>query len=264
MPTLESVAPDTIFAMFKGEPGTRKSTQALSFPTPQYWFSWDRKMNGILIPARHWGIDMKLIDYDDYDDWDRACTKLEQLQVDCKYKTIVVDSITSCADMAIRQVLKIKGGGSKGKKIAGIQVAGVEDFNAESSALQDLISKLKDINGYHKCNVIVIAHVIQADYRNTVTQETHVSRTIVTAAKKNAAKIPAYCSEVYHFNIKKGFDAGGPGEYSLLTEHTGDDFARTALPLPREIVFKDKSLYKEWIAPAIKKLKEKPEQVSNF
>lgn len=257
MPTLEGSNPEDIFAMFKGEPGTRKSTCALSFPTPQFWLSWDRKMNGILIPARNWGIDLKEIEYEDYDNWDKPRQKLEQLQVNCKYKTIIVDSITSAADQSIRQVLGIKKGDAKGKRIGGIQVAGVEDFNAESAALQDLISLLKDIGNYHHCKIIVIAHVIQVDYRNTVTQETHVSRTIVTAAKKNAAKIPAYCSEVYHFNIKKGFDVSGPGEYSLLTEHTGDDFARTALPLPREIVFKDKPLYKDWIAPAIAKMKEK-------
>jgi hypothetical protein len=254
---MEGINPETIFAMFKGEPGTRKSTQALSFPTPQYWLSWDRKMNGLMIPMKLWGIDRKLIEYDDYDNWDKPRTKLEQLQVNCKYKTIIADSITSMADQSIRQVLRIKGGGEKGKRIGGIQVAGVEDFNAESAALQDLVSILKDINSYHGCIVILIAHVIQADYRNTVTQETHVSRTIVTAAKKNAAKIPAYCSEVYHFNIKKGFDAAGPGEYSLLTEHTGEDFARTALPLPREIVFKDKPLYSNWIRPAIDDLKKK-------
>jgi len=262
MPTLESVNPETMFAMFKGEPGTRKSTQALSYPLPQYWFSWDRKMQGLILPMRAWGIDPKQVEYEDYDNWDKPRQKLEQLYVNCKYKTIIVDSLTSMADQSIRQVLKIKGTGG-GKKIGNISVAGIEDFNAESAALQDLVSLLKDINNYHKCTVILIAHVIQAEYKNTVTQETHVSRTIVTAAKKNAAKIPGYCSEVYHFNIKKGFDASAGGEYSLLTEHTGDDFARTALELPREIVFKNKPLYEGWIRPAIDKLKEKP-LVSGF
>ena len=48
MPTMDSVTFfDALYCMFKGEPGTRKSTQALSFPGPQYWFSWDRKMNRV-------------------------------------------------------------------------------------------------------------------------------------------------------------------------------------------------------------------------
>ena len=80
---------DTPFTMLKGEPGLRKSTQALSFAAagPQYWFSFDRKMSGILIPARKWGIDLTTIDYDDYDDWTKAAQKLEKLSMDARKYT---------------------------------------------------------------------------------------------------------------------------------------------------------------------------------
>lgn len=81
-----------------------------------------------------------------------------------------------------------------------------------------------------------------------------ISRTIVTAGKRVAPKIPAYCNEVYHFNIKKGFTDEAGGEYSILTTHTGDDFARTELPLRTEIVFGDEPLYDKWILPAITEL----------
>lgn len=261
MPTLFDVDPSLAFAMFKGEPGTRKSTHALSYPGPQYWFSWDRKMNGIIVPCMKWGINPRLhVEYDDYDNWSKAEAKLKQFQVNCRFKTIIVDSLTSCADMTLYQTVSSKAGTTRksgaeaGKQIAGISVNETEDYNAESSALQQLIYFLKDIQSYHKCNVILIAHVVQAEYRNTITNVTHVSRTIVTAGKKVAPKIPAYCNEVYHFNIKKGFNADEGGQYSLLTEHTGDDFARTALDLPKEIIFNDKPLYSNWIEPAIKKI----------
>ena len=264
-----------MYVMMKGEPGTRKSTQALSFPGPQYWFSWDRKMNGILIPAKKWGIDVTKIDYDDYDDWNGARAKLEKLQLNCPYDTLVFDSLTSCADMTLRQTLKLKqgtkrsSGAAAGKQVGGISVNEIDDYNAESSALQELVALTKDIQAYqftqgHVVNIILIAHVVQAEYRNSLTNQTHISRTIITAGKKVAPKIPAYCSEVYHFNIKKGFDANTEGEYSLLTTHTGDDFARTALPLPKEIVFGDKMLYKEWIAPAIDDLNKKDDVVRSF
>lgn len=261
MPNMEFVTPDILYAMFKGEPGTRKSTAALSFPTPQYWFSWDRKMNGLLIPMKKWGVDPKLVDYDDYDEWNKARIKLEKLQTDCKYKTIIFDSVTSMCDMTLRQTITSKRGTTRGsgaqagKSIAGIQVNELEDYNAESSALQELVALSKDINAYHKVNVVLIAHVVQADYRNSVTGQTHVSRSIVTAAKKTAAKLPAYCGEVYHFNIKSSADLSQGGKYSLLTQHSGDDFARTALPLENEIIFNDDPLYNKWILPAIKQLK---------
>ena len=263
MATLNEVDPSILYCMFKGEPGTRKSTHALSFPKPQYWFSWDRKMSGILIPCRKWGIDARQIEYDDYENWSKAADKLRQFQLNCHYKTLVFDSVTSMADMTLRQTLSMKAGVTRGsgaqagKKIAGISVNEIEDYNAEASALQELISVTKDIQAYHKVNIILIAHVVQAEYRNATNNTTHISRQIVTASKKVAAKIPAYCGEVYHFNIKKGFAEGALGEYTCLTEHTGDDFARTALPLPREIKFEDKPLYDTWVAPAITNMLQK-------
>lgn len=266
--TLDRIDPALIYAMLKGEPGTRKSTQALSFPLPQYWFSWDRKMSGILVPARKWGIDMSKVKGADYDDWNSARAKLESMQVNLDQLTLVFDSLTSCADMTLRQTLKLKSGTSRksgataGKQVAGIAVNEIEDYNAESAALQELIALTKDIQQYwytqgRIVNIILIAHVVQAEYRTTpgASQATHISRTIITAGKKVAPKIPAYCSEVYHFNIKKSIEADALGQYSLFTEHTGDDFARTALDLPREIVFNDKPLYQGWIKPAIEKLR---------
>ena len=262
MPNMNDVDFDALYCMFKGEPGTRKSTEAASFPGPQYWFSWDRKMNGIYLPMKKWGLDPKSITYDDYDDWNKPKKKLEQLQVSCPYKTLIFDSLTSMADMTLRQTVRMKygvtraSGAAAGKLIAGIAVNEIEDYNAESAALQELIALTKDINQFHKVNIILIAHVVQAEYRNTANNTTHISRTIVTAGKKVAPKIPAYCGEVYHFNIDKGFVEGQGGAYTLLTEHTGDDFARSALGLPSKIEFGDKPLYDNWIKPAIIKVKE--------
>ena len=270
MPTLQDTDPSILYCMFKGEPGTRKSTQALSFPRPQYWFSWDKKMSGILVPAKKWGIPLNEIQYDDYDDWTKGRIKLESLQVNCPFKTIVIDSVTSCADMTLRQTMKLKSGTTRksgaqaGKMVGGIPVNEIDDYNAESSALQELISLTKDIHSFHHVNIILIAHVMEATYKNTITQETNVSRTIVTAGKRVAAKLPAYCQEVYHFTIKKTMIEGAGGSYALLTEHTGDDFARTSLNLPREIEFGDKPLYETWLAPAIEKLKNDPNKTQTI
>lgn len=261
MPNLNSeINIEALYCMFKGEPGTRKSTAALSYPGNQYWFSWDKKMRSLLLPMKAWGIDPKTVDYDDYNDWSKARAKLEQLQLNCPYKTLVLDSITSLGDCTLQQTMKLKTGKSRssgaaaGKLIAGIAVNELEDYNAESSALLEMIALTKDIHTFHKVNIILIAHVIQVDYK-TVGGETHVSRSIVTAGKKVAGKIPAYCEEVYHFNIEKSIDTSIGGSYALLTQHTGDDFARTSLPLPKLIQFGDKPLYKDWVKPAIDKLK---------
>jgi hypothetical protein len=227
-------------------------------------------MNGIMLPMKKWGIDPKTISYDDYDDWTAAKKKMEQLQVTCPYKTIIIDSITSMADMTLRQTMKAKygqtrgSGAAAGKLVAGIAVNEIEDYNAESSALNELIALTKDINMFHKVNVILIAHVVKAEYRDTTKKTTHISRQIVTAGKNVAAKIPAYCGEVYHFNIEQGFVEGQGGDYSLLTEHTGDDFARSAIGLDKKIVFGSKPLYDTWIKPAIATLINTNNVVTKF
>lgn len=219
-------------------------------------------MEGIALPMRKWGVNPKDVTYDDYKDWNSALQKLEYFAHTFPYKTLVIDSITSCADAINRQTLKIKNKDDKGKGIAGIPVNSIEDFNAEDSALKELIARTKDIHKYHKVHVILIAHVIQKEIKSA-DGKTHMSRIIVTAGKGIAQKIPAYCTEVYHFNIETSFDASQGGNYALKTTHTGDDFARTSLELPSTIVFGNDPLYDKWIKPAIDKYNTQPTTVTN-
>jgi hypothetical protein len=259
MPTLEQSPVDALFVMLKGEPGLRKSTQALSFPTPQYWISTDQKMEALQLPAKRWGVKMSDIHYHDYTDWAAPDAYLKQLQVNCPFKTIIIDSVTSLGDAMTRQVRINKAKDNTGKYIGGISVDGLEEFNAESGAFKELIAKCKDIHKFHKVNVIFIAHVIGARKDNDENKFTHHSRIIVTGAEKISAKLPSYMTEVYHFNIENDFVADREGKYSLFTVHTGNDFARTSLPLPGKITFNNDPLYETWIAPAIIRLKqEKP------
>jgi hypothetical protein len=253
MKDLTTVDFENLYCLFKGEPGTRKSTCALSFPKPIYWFDWDNKMDSLILPMRSWGINPKEVQYDTYVDWNAAKVQLEKFQSKCEFKTLVIDSITSCADAINRQTLKVKGS-ETGKKIAGIAVNSIEDFNAEDSALKELVALTKDIKNYHKINIILIGHIIQKEIKSS-DGKTHMSRILVTAGKGIAQKIPAYCSEVYHFNIKSGMDTSKGGQYACLTTHTGDDFARSSLDLPNEIVFGNEQLYSKWVRPAIDKLK---------
>lgn len=259
MPSLDQ-AKDNLFVLIKGEPGLRKSSQALGFPGPQYWFSFDRKMSGILIPAKIWGIDPKTISYDDFDDWNKPRAKLESLIFNCPYKTIVVDSLTTMADVILRQTLKVKAGELKksgaqaGRTVGGIIVNEMEDYNAESSAFNEMLSLLKEIASLHGVNIVLIAHVMEVQNRNQSGQTTAV-RTIVTAGKRVAAKVPALCTEVWHFNKKPSMVMGEAPDYICVTETNGDDFARTSIGLPSNFTFKDEPIYKTHVVPALEKLR---------
>lgn len=257
MPTLADVKLNALFTMLKGEPGTRKSTAALSYPTPQYWFSHDRKMPALILPMKRWGINARDVNYDSYRDYAAMEMKMKQLQTNCSVKTIVVDSITSTGDSINNQTKSLKSGTTKrdgseaGIRIAGIEVNSLEDYKAEASGFQEIVDILSDIKEHFNVNIILIAHVVGSRSPEEQSQSTHFARIIVTGGKVISAKIPAYCEEVYHFNIHGNVNADKEGEYALKTRHTGGDFARTCLPLPAEIIVGDKPLYDTWIKPAI-------------
>lgn len=247
---------DSLYSLFTGTPGTRKSTQALSYPGPQYWFSWDQKMESILLPMRKWSIDPKSISYDNYRDWSSARKKLESFLLTCPFQTIILDSITTLADSSLNQVRGLKTGDNKGKVIGDIAVNSIEDYNAESAALMEMIALTKQLHSNKKVNIILIAHLIQAEYKQNPNGTANIVRTIVTAGKRVAPKIPAYAGESYHFFLRPSISAAEGGKYSVLTTSTTEDFARTQLDLQSEIEFGDKQLYKEFILPAITKINQ--------
>lgn len=251
------------FIMFTGEPGTWKSTTALSYPKNQYWFQFDKKISSLLIPARNWNIDLSQVDYDNYTDWNSARQKLEAFQGNPvnkkgeRYKTIIIDSITTMAEATNLQTLRTKSGttnrdgGEKGMRIGGIAVNSLEDYKAEKSAFTQSISMLKDIQDFFNINVILIAH-LQGEHD----AQKASSRMIITGGKAISGMLPAYCEEVYYFGIEKSMDTSKPPTRYISTIHTGNDFARTTLPLPNKIQLEaSKPLYDSYIVPAMEKLK---------
>jgi hypothetical protein len=256
--TLDKVTSDSLFFMFKGEPGTRKSTAALSFPTPQYWISTDQKMEAMILPGKKWSIDFNQIEFDDFNDWNSIEKKLTQLSLgvpkSCKYKTIILDSITTTGDTINIQVSDHKTRDKKGQTIGGIRVDSIEDYKAEASAFRSCMKLLKLIHKHHQVNVIIIAHVVGTRAQDEVST-TQQSRVIITGGKTISGKIAAYCTEVYHFDIKPSLSAEKEGSYDVVTVHTGIDYARTSLPLNRRIPVNDQQLYKTFIEPAIQQLR---------
>jgi hypothetical protein len=161
-----------------------------------------------------------------------------------------------------RQTIKQKSAEGMGKKIGSIYVPGLEEYNAEASAFQDLMDILKDVQSYHKIHVVVIAHVVGQRKDDEKNKLTHHSRVIITGGDKISGKIASYMTEVYHFNVETDFNVdSGEGKFTLVTQHLGNDYARTSLPLERKIAFNNEPLYDKWIEPAIRKLKaEQPIQ----
>ena len=256
MPKLSDAKLDALFAMLKGEPGTYKSTQALAWPLPQYWFSRDRKMSALQRPAKEWGIDMTQVEYDDYENWGFMKAKLEQFQTRCPYKTLIFDSITSIGDMINLGTLRSKAGttskdgSEKGNRVGGINVNTFEDYKAENQAFMELIDLSGEMRTNLNINIVLIAHVVGERKKDEVGITSH-SRIIITGAKTISGKIPAYCDEVYHFSLVDNVDARKPSTLEVLTQGTSEDFARTSLPLPPRIELGLNPMYPKYIKPAL-------------
>lgn len=260
MTTMNDIKGDALYYLLKGEPGARKSTHALTFPTPQYWFSVDKKMRALSLPMKHWGIDPLQITYDDYVSWSALEKKLYDFRIKCPFKTLIFDSITSIGDIINLQTQKdksgqtTKGGEEAGKRIGGITVNTREDFNAEASAFIQLVDATKDIQSAFNVNIILIAHVVGVRTENDsgVTTQTRV---LVTGGNKIARKIPVYCEEIYHFNARSAAIAGREPEFTVFTQNAGEDYARTTLPLAPSFQLKNRErLYNDYVLPAMQKL----------
>ena len=241
-PIEQGAQKDEVMFLFKGEPSAGKSIAAASFPNC-YIFDMEDRIRSV---AAHWlpkgkrDIQYDTYGYHDYNKFDTMWDKLIDAGKMNKfpYDTIVVDTLTSCSDLLLHHVSRQKGQDSKKlKKVGGITVNSIEDYNAESSALTELVLMMRQIKCKYK---ILVAHVVKTDRQDLENNETVVTRQLLTAGKKVAAKLPGYFDEIYHFEQKP--QAGRP-RFLVQTMNTGEDFARTTLSLPQQIDQTGQSLF---------------------
>jgi hypothetical protein len=246
--TTEDVALDTrFFSLFKGDPGSGKSIAAASYPgmfgnekIGPYFFDNDGRMKSVV---NYWRPRGREFHYDRFDSFLALNKKLESFYIDCPYQTIVYDGITTGGDQILSDMISTRDQSAKKKMRGGIELLQIEDYGGESRGLQVIIDNLKAISFRHGVNVIVTAHVLTTESTDLKTKVTTQSRTLLTAGKKIAAKLPVHFDECYHFDVQSDMDVLAGPKYTIVTRNTGFDFAKTALPIPTRIKFTGGSLY---------------------
>lgn len=246
---------DSSFMLFKGEPGTGKTIAAGSYPNP-YFISTDGKVGSLKLyyPTKD---DIEFNLFNTF--WD-VFEELERLQDSCFYKTVVLDSLTRTARLAMQHSIQFRpddvqvGKGAKNKDEANLQLLGrrrgqlllpeIADYGAESQGLWQVLYKLHAIHQRWGCNVILIAHVIPSEGLKGE------SRAIMTGGKKIATEIPGEFDEIYHFEARGGLVDTEGTHYLAHTQHAGKDFARTALPLDATMDFTNKNFHEIWLQQA--------------
>lgn len=246
----------SLFCLFKGDPGTAKSPAAASFPEP-YVADVDGRIASIV---NYWKPRKKQIHYDTMvNNYPRLCAKMEALIRYNPYQTVIIDSITTIARSLHTLIFEARGQGAQAKdefdgekkkrvylnaakipgKFEGIPVLEIDDYKTESTGIIQILDGCRVLwNDGKGCNVIVIAHVIEVENRDLKNRVTR-TRAIMTGGRKIAAEIPVYFNEAYHFYNTPS------GGFEIITKADGEDWAKTALPLPTRIDFTDKNLYEE-------------------
>jgi hypothetical protein len=222
---------DKIFALFKGEPGSGKTVAAGSFPGPIYFFDMDGRMK----PLKKMFPDRTDISYDTFtiNDYVKFENKFNMIIGRNDYATVVLDSLTSMALTALKYSLTTRG--KEGLMKGVIQLREIEDYGVEAQVLIDILEELRKL----KCHVIVTAHVLETEQTDIKKKVTTRTRTLLTGGKKVAAMIPKNFDEVWHFDVQTSPEIGKAPMRSIYTDTAGEDFAKTALPLPFEVKYQD-------------------------
>jgi hypothetical protein len=259
MPKLSDVyAGDVFHTIIKGEHGTGKSIAAISYAVlgPTYVFDFEDRMRSVATYYRTIKRPEVLdnVEYDTYFSFNKMRKKFEAIESKSgAYKNIrnvIIDSLTSFTLRALINTKDFKAdkaeetGQRLGKTIGEFRVNSMEDYNAETAAIQEFIIEHALILKSMKINVILTAHVIKVKEENEE-GKTHVARYLMTGGKKAAQIIPGWYDEIYHTNVEPDANLANPPHYTVITRHSGNDTAKTAINLPVKIDFTGKVFFEE-------------------
>jgi hypothetical protein len=235
---------DVLMTLIKGESGTGKTIMAVSYALsgPLYIFDFEDRMRSV---ANYYRQIKRLdviqnVEYDTYYSFSKLRKKFQAIEQSPKgLKNVVIDSLTSFTDRVLSNTKQFKGneqattGQNVGRTVGEFRVNTLDDFNAESAAIQEFIVEHALILKSMKINVIVNAHVIKVkEDSDEGPGKTTIARYLMTGGKKSGQKIPGYYDEIYHTNIEPGMSTSDAPSYTIRTRHSGNDFAKTSLNLP--------------------------------
>lgn len=239
-------------SLFTGEPGTGKSWQAASYAKvgSTKIIDLDQRANSLVRLAKDYPDIAKNIDIDSLGPGDFLGLKeiLDGLQMRCPFDVVIVDGLTATSRVIMNYMMSIRGGGKRSdapgatgyKKKGVLDLPEIEDFGGEARGLNIVVDTLRSLPVKH---AILTAHLIITESVDLVSKKKTTSRSLLTGGKKVAAELPAYFDEVYHFRVEPNANQSMPPDFMVYTTHTGDDFAKTALPLPRSINVTGKLLF---------------------
>lgn len=249
--------------LFKGSPGFGKTLAAASFALegPTFISYFDKKKPVELatyFTERRFGEKAKKIldniEYEIYgaNNANAYLNKLIELSKNCRYTTVITDSVTNLTAAAVNWSLAFRSAGGKKDKQAEDKntpqmIPDFDEYKVETS----LVSQAMDICKNLPANIIWTAHPLPSIKVEGSGASIRVTKTnpIVTYGSKVAGMIPGNFTEIYHFSKTTDYSTGSSKiKFVASLEAVGDEYAKSPLlaDYVKEIDFTDRLFYEVW------------------
>lgn len=166
----------------------------------------------------------------------------------CRYTTVITDSLTSLTSAAVNWSMGFRDPKGPNKDINSKMNQLIPDFD-EYKVETSIVVQALDILMSLPVNVIWTAHPlpqtkIEGSGRNMTVTKTS---SLVTYGSKVAGLVPGRFTEIYHFGKEIDYSVNPSiSRYICFTDSIGDDFARSALMLPKQFDITDRLFFECW------------------
>ena len=273
--TCDIVLGGRFMGLFVGPNGTGKTIAANSWPGRTLNLDFDGRVAPIrfFYPNRqdieYWTVGLDGTNRPDVIGFTDFCKKLEDLQENCPYDNVILDSYTSYSAVAVLHQMGIRGDDVKKTK-GGLPIPDWDEYKGETGVMLQILEVAKIL----PCNFIMTAHPVskaasqkQGGSTNEVLASMIKQTTLATYGWKTASFLPNYFNEIYSFSNEISVQMGQPVKRYVQTVAVGEILAKTALPLPAVMETSNKPFFgvlsahlKDYEIKLQEKLKEKGEK----
>lgn len=226
--------------LFVGANGSGKTVAAASFPGPIMIWDFDGRVEPVtkFYPDRddieYWTVGLDGDTRPDVIGFTEWCKRFEDLQDNCPYGTIIMDSYTAYSATACFHQMGLHAGDVKRTK-GGLAIPDWDEFKGETGVMLQTLDIAKILPAHFICTAHPISKARttkQGGSTNEVLASMIRASTLATYGWKTDSFLPNYFNEMYFFFTDVSGQVMMPNKYMVQTVSAGEIVCKTALPLP--------------------------------